>query len=59
MNSIITSMEQSEHPGFVARMRQQLPHWTDDQIVEAVNLIANTCHHCWSADASCVCWRDE
>jgi hypothetical protein len=32
---------------------------TDEQIAVTLNVVDNTCHECWNAEAGCQCWNDE
>ena len=41
------------------KMGELVPDLTNEEKRRIVEIVANTCHHCWSNESGCFCWRDE
>lgn len=57
--SIGVDVAKKEYPRLWQQMSERIPYLTNEEKRRVVEIVENSCKHCWRSEHGCQCWNDE
>lgn len=59
MSGITADEAKVEYSYVWDKLGELIPHLTTEEKRRVIELVANTCKHCFQNETPCTCWKDE